>query len=404
MGVGRCLYILLSLFFSYFFGFLFSFFFFLFLTDGIMFKGSKRFSNWVLAEDKLRAIVHNDIFKSWRTLIGQSSAKETSSTINASATVKEGLSRVPSSAASTSLFPGYDSQLFQLPQCHKILKRNNFVIVYDQAKRIPLYVAETLTKESLEGETKRSSKFYEELSIPSLFRSSKSDYKGSGFDRGHMAPAGNNKGSRLSMKQTFTLANIVPQERNNNQGIWNELEKYCRHLTSSWNAVHVITGHVMKPEKTRDLHGNVTKIVTYQVIGENEVAVPTHLFKVILCQRRRDDGGTKEHREKKAEQEKGGGIKGDLSLTSLGSKKEQMPSPPPPPNYPYPYNRDDPIATQMTLKLESYLIPNLDVGADKTFQYFRTPLREIEQYSGIEMFKEWRKWIEEGRQARQRGS
>ena len=48
-------------------------------------------------------------------------------------------------------------------------------------------------------------------------------------------------------------------------GVWNELEQYCRGLTSKWDAIHVITGHVMKPEKAKDKNGNKLKIVSYQV-------------------------------------------------------------------------------------------------------------------------------------------
>ena len=105
---------------------------------------------YFLPTDTLGFIARYDVFKSWRTLIGQTTAKETSNLEPSCST------KLPSSAADSPFpWPDHDSQLFPLPQCHKILKRDNFVIVYDQAKRIPHYVAETLTKESLEGECYR---------------------------------------------------------------------------------------------------------------------------------------------------------------------------------------------------------------------------------------------------------
>jgi len=296
---------------------------------------------------------------------------------------------------------------FQLPTSQKLLRRNNFVVLYDQSKRIPLLVAETLTKDSLRGETKRCSKFHEEICIPDAFRSTREDFKNSGFDRGHMAPAGNNKQSTISMKQTFSLANIVPQNRLNNQGIWNELEIYCRNLTQKWDAVHVITGHVMKPTRTKDINGNDIKVVTYQVIGEREVAVPTHLFKAILCLRRKskDEEGTQLLGDRNKDSDEVTEVdtvdreeRFDNELNGEREKvqqNEEVAQHPPPPNYPYPYTRDRPIHKELRLHLESYMVPNCDVGKDKNINDFRTSIRTIEKYSGLELFAEWRRFVED---------
>jgi len=259
---------------------------------------------------------------------------------------------------------------FQIPSCHKIIRKDNLIILYDQSKRIPVLVAESLTKETLRGNAKRSSRFYEETSIPTAFRSTKGDYKGSGFDRGHMAPAGNNKGSNDRMRQTFSLSNIVPQDQRNNQGIWNELEVYCRSLCSNWDAVHVITGQVMRPVEINNNNGNTVKVVTYKVIGANEVAVPTHLYKVVLCQ-------SLKRSQKKAID--------DAKAKTRRYASSDFPALPraPSPNY-------DACAETERLALHSFLIPNEDVGSDKKFDDFRTPLRDIEKFSGFQMFREWR--------------
>lgn len=134
-------------------------------------------------------------------------------------------------------------------------------------------------------------------------RSSNSDYKGSGFDRGHLAAAGNHKASQKHCEDTFFLTNMAPQvgvqsplHRTNinpnnshshsnqqvgagfNRGTWNRLEKHVRNLTKAYRNVYVCTGPLYLPKKEAD--GKA--YVRYQVIGVNNVAVPTHFYKVIV--------------------------------------------------------------------------------------------------------------------------
>ncbi|EAW64538.1 endonuclease G-like 1, isoform CRA_b [Homo sapiens] len=90
-----------------------------------------------------------------------------------------------------------------------------------------------------------------------------------------MAPAGNNKFSSKAMAETFYLSNIVPQDFDNNSGYWNRIEMYCRELTERFEDVWVVSGPLTLPQ-TR---GDGKKIVSYQVIGEDNVAVPSHLYK-----------------------------------------------------------------------------------------------------------------------------
>lgn len=81
------------------------------------------------------------------------------------------------------------------------------------------------------------------------------------------------------MDDSFYLTNIVPQDMNNNCGFWNRLEMYCRKLTNKYDDVRIFSGPVMIPEKDAD----GKSYVKYQVIGKNQVAVPTHLYKVIVA-------------------------------------------------------------------------------------------------------------------------
>ncbi|XP_053351355.1 nuclease EXOG, mitochondrial-like [Clarias gariepinus] len=158
----------------------------------------------------------------------------------------------------------------------------NHILSYDQSKRTPRWVAEHLSAEKLLGKADRKHcKFKADPNVPELFTAHNEDYLGSGWSRGHMAPAGDNKFSEQSMVETFYLSNIVPQNYENNAGFWNRLEMYCRELTERFRDVWVISGPLTLPQPGEDKK----KTVSYQLIGKDDVAVPTHLYKVILVRK-----------------------------------------------------------------------------------------------------------------------
>lgn len=152
---------------------------------------------------------------------------------------------------------------------------------YDFRTRNALWVYECLTAECLKGDTSREGIiFKEDPLIPAVFRSCVEDFKNSGFDRGHLAPAGNHKNNPEQMKDTFYLSNVCPQNPNFNRGYWAKLEKHVRDLTNSYETVEVFTGSLYLPKEEED----GTRWVKYQVIGNNDVAVPTHFYKVIFLE------------------------------------------------------------------------------------------------------------------------
>ncbi|XP_060103980.1 nuclease EXOG, mitochondrial [Heteronotia binoei] len=156
----------------------------------------------------------------------------------------------------------------------------NHVLSYDQAKRIPRWVIEHISKHKTVGNADRKHcKFRPDPSIPPLFSAMNEDYIGSGWSRGHMAPAGDNKYSPKAMAETFYLSNIVPQNYENNAGFWNRMEMYCRELTERFEDVWIVSGPLTLPQ----IDDNGKRRVTYQVIGKDDVAVPSHLYKVILA-------------------------------------------------------------------------------------------------------------------------
>ncbi|XP_064616888.1 endonuclease G, mitochondrial-like [Liolophura sinensis] len=108
------------------------------------------------------------------------------------------------------------------------------------------------------------------------------DYRGSGYDRGHMAAAGNHRSSQEAINKTFLLSNILPQVGQGfNQGIWHQLEEGVRDIALISTCVHLYTGPLYIPRRDR----NGEQYVSYHVIGGNRVAVPTHLFKTMLIGR-----------------------------------------------------------------------------------------------------------------------
>ncbi|XP_076347710.1 endonuclease G, mitochondrial-like [Tachypleus tridentatus] len=172
---------------------------------------------------------------------------------------------------------------FGIPGHNSIKSQENYVLSYDQRNRVAHWVFEHLTRESLKiGEQVDRGKceFEEDSFIHPFFRSQNSDYRGSGYDRGHLAAAGNHRTRQELVNQTFLLSNIAPQVgKGFNRDTWNKLEKHVRHLTrKTYRNVYVCTGPLYLPREEPD----GKKYVKYQVIGANNVAVPTHFFKVIV--------------------------------------------------------------------------------------------------------------------------
>ncbi|KAM5232017.1 nuclease EXOG, mitochondrial isoform 1-T1 [Hipposideros larvatus] len=158
----------------------------------------------------------------------------------------------------------------------------NHALSYDQSKRVPRWVLEHISKSKILGDADRKHcKFKPDPNIPPNFSAFNKDYIGSGWSRGHMAPAGDNKFSSKAMAETFYLSNIVPQNFDNNAGYWNRIEMYCRELTERFEDVWIVSGPLTLPQTGSD----GKKVVNYQVIGEDNVAVPSHLYKVILARR-----------------------------------------------------------------------------------------------------------------------
>ena len=147
---------------------------------------------------------------------------------------------------------------------------NEFAVLHSGETKTPVFVAQRLNAATLEqGQNlKRSNRFYPEARLPRAERAELSDYKGSGYSRGHMAPAGD-MGTPEGKAQSFSLANIVPQDAKHNGGPWSKIEQDTRaYVRRAKGDVFVITGPIYEG--------------TEESIGENKVRVPSHIFKLVF--------------------------------------------------------------------------------------------------------------------------
>ncbi|XP_040051196.1 endonuclease G, mitochondrial [Gasterosteus aculeatus] len=187
-------------------------------------------------------------------------------------------------ASELTVSPGGSGSVMKygFPSVANIKTRESYVSSYDPRTRTPSWVIERLTPASLNGPSDRKyCNFKEDESIHIFHRATNADFKGSGFDRGHMAAAANHRWSQKAMEDTFYLSNVAPQNPHMNQNTWNNLEKLCRSLTKHYLNIYVCTGPLYLPSQQAD--GKL--YVRYQVLGRNHVAVPTHFFKVLILEK-----------------------------------------------------------------------------------------------------------------------
>lgn len=186
-------------------------------------------------------------------------------------------------ASELTVSPGSSGTVMKygFPSLANIKSRESYVTSYDPRTRTASWVIERLSPASLIGPSDRKyCDFKEDESVHVFHRSTNGDYRGSGFDRGHLAAAANHKWSQKAMEDTFYLSNVAPQNPHLNQNTWNSLEKLCRSLTKRYLNVYVCTGPLYLPRQESD--GKL--YVRYQVIGPNHVAVPTHFFKILILE------------------------------------------------------------------------------------------------------------------------
>ena len=143
-----------------------------------------------------------------------------------------------------------------------------FAVLHSGESRTPVFVAQRLNRQVLENaDQKRADRFFADARLPRSERAELEDYKGSGYSRGHMAPAAD-MSTRTAMAQSFSLANMVPQDIQHNGGAWARIEQDTRkYVLRAQGDVYVITGPVFTPGSER--------------IGNSGVRVPSYLYKLV---------------------------------------------------------------------------------------------------------------------------
>lgn len=150
-----------------------------------------------------------------------------------------------------------------------IYRYTGFTVHFNRETHIPNCTVHELTREEVNGTSPRNNNFHQDENVvgcPTL-----DDYKFSGYDRGHMVPAGDMKWDKQAMSDCFSLANMIPQKKALNSGAWNKLEQKFRDWANRDSAIIVITGPIVTKD---DL--NIT-------IGESRVVVPSFVFKIALA-------------------------------------------------------------------------------------------------------------------------
>ena len=150
----------------------------------------------------------------------------------------------------------------------QILVRKAYTVSYNKETKCPNWVAWELTSSHADGDLPRDSKYYEDEDVP-LPRATNEDYRGSGWTRGHMCPAGDNKWDADAMRESNLLTNMCPQHASLNSGLWNVIERDCRKWAKAYGDLYIVCGPVLLNRE-------------HETIGMNKVVVPEAFFKVTL--------------------------------------------------------------------------------------------------------------------------
>lgn len=166
----------------------------------------------------------------------------------------------------------------------KVICREGYVLEHSAKDKIPLWVCERITSEHVSGPLKRPKPepFAPEPLLEGARRAELSDYRRSGYDRGHMAPSGDQTVRQDLQDQTYFLSNMAPQRAVLNRQIWKALEERVRDLARARGVVYVTVGGLFY-EEAEENAVTADGYVEHRVIGD-EVAVPTHFFKIVSWQ------------------------------------------------------------------------------------------------------------------------
>ena len=169
------------------------------------------------------------------------------------------------------LLPAQPDRL-DLPACsgatRELAHRSAFTLCHDSHRKTALWTLYELRPSETPAPTHRLSRFRPDsaLTQPSALDS---DYRHSGWVRGHLVPAADVASNEIAARESFLLSNAVPQDASLNQGKWRTLENAIRRLAQHSDSVLVLTGPVFCSDSP--------------TIGDGQVAVPCQLYKIAIA-------------------------------------------------------------------------------------------------------------------------
>ncbi|RSM31989.1 DNA/RNA non-specific endonuclease [Aeromonas salmonicida] len=151
-------------------------------------------------------------------------------------------------------------------QSSQLLCRDGYAAGYNYDTKVADWVSYRMTAASAQGQVPRKDAFAEDREVPVQFRATLADYKGSGYDRGHQAPAADMRSTAATMKQSFLLTNMTPQLPALNQGAWRILEEKTRQWAIAYQDVQVITGPIFTNSDAAIGNGVTVPHAYYRVV------------------------------------------------------------------------------------------------------------------------------------------
>ena len=160
-----------------------------------------------------------------------------------------------------------------------LIERSEYALSYNCQAGIANWVGWELDRSWL-GTTERADNFRPDPELPTdCYAVRPNDYRGSGYDRGHLVPSGDRTNSSDNNSSTFIMSNMIPQSPSNNREVWRELEEYSRKLAFQGKKLYLVAGG----------YGIARKIANSQVV------VPASTWKVILILDRPDTEVTEDN-------------------------------------------------------------------------------------------------------------
>ncbi|MFV0365858.1 MAG: DNA/RNA non-specific endonuclease [Mangrovibacterium sp.] len=148
-----------------------------------------------------------------------------------------------------------------------LIHHTYYSLSYSEKHEQAEWVYYELTQEEAKGGASRTNNFRPDNAVKTQ-SAQLADYNGSGYDRGHLAPAADMGFNDTAMTESFYFSNMSPQDPGFNRGIWKNLEALVRNWGLTYGAIHIATGAILNED--------------FPTIGSNEVSIPKYYYKVIF--------------------------------------------------------------------------------------------------------------------------